>query len=73
MSDLSTKDDPLHLRDERPDYVQDKSGSGNEAGDDNDFSETVQPTAGTDVQDPGSLGVDKPTVHVDTDHAKRGM
>ena len=73
MSDLASKSNPLHLRDERPDYVQDKSGSGNEAGEDDDLSEVAQPSVGTDVQDTGSLGVDKPTVHVDTDDAKRGM
>ena len=67
MADLSNKKDPLHLRDERPDYVQDKSGSGNEADGDDDYSESAQPTTGTDVQDPGSLGIDKPTVTLDHD------
>ena len=71
MSDLSTKKDPLHLRDERPDYVQDKSGSGNEEDGSDDYSETDQPTVGTDVQDPGSLGVEKPTVHLDMDKVKK--
>ena len=73
MADLSTKKDPLHLRDERPDYVHDHSGSGNEVDGDDDLSETVQPTTGTDSQDPGSSDVEKPTVHVDTENAKRGM
>ena len=65
MADLSTKKDPLHLRDERPDYVEDKSGETIDDGD--DLSETVQPAIDTDPQDTGSLGVEKPTVHVDMD------
>lgn len=71
MSDLSSKENPLHLRDERPDYVQDRSGSGNEANDDEDLSEIVQPTVGTDAQDPGSLGVEKPTVELDADAVRK--
>lgn len=71
MSDLSTKKDPLDLRDERPDYVEDKVGQGNVDGD--DLSEEVPPAVNNGPQDPGSLGKDKPTVHVDTDDAKRGM
>ena len=71
MADLSNKENPLHLRDERPDYVQDRSGSGNEEGEDNDRSEVVQPTVGTDVQDPGSLGIKKPTVSLDPEAVKK--
>ena len=61
MADLSTKDDPLHLRDERPDYVQDRVGMGNEHDSDDDLSEEVPPQVNAGPQDTGSLGVDKPT------------
>ena len=67
MADLSTKKDPLHLRDERPDYVQDKVGLGNQPDSDEDLSEVVPPTINAGPQDPGSLGVDKPTVSLDPD------
>ena len=65
MADLSSKKDPLHLRDERPDYVQDKAGLGNQPDSDDDLSETVPPTVNAGPQDTGSLGVDKPTVELD--------
>ena len=71
MADLSDKANPLHLRDERPDYVEDKSGSGNRPGSDDDLSEVAQPTVGTDVQDPGSLGIEKPTVSLDPDAVQK--
>lgn len=71
MADLSSKDNPLHLRDEHPDYVQDHSGSGNAANDDNDMSEVAQPTVGTDAQNPGSLGIDKPTVELDAEAVRK--
>ena len=61
MADLSTKKDPLHLRDERPDYVEDKVGEGNEPNSSEDLSEEVPPTINAGPQDPGALGVDKPT------------
>ena len=67
MADLSSKKDPLHLRDERPDYVQDKAGLGNQPDADDDLSETVPPTINAGPQDPGSLGVDKPHVELDED------
>ncbi|OZC02246.1 hypothetical protein [Rubricoccus marinus] len=70
MSDLSTKKDPLHLRDERPDYVQDNSGLGNEVDGDDDQSEEVQPSMNL-VQDPGSSEIEKPTVHLDMDKVKK--
>ncbi|WP_420454768.1 hypothetical protein [Rubrivirga sp.] len=71
MADLSTKDDPLHLRDERPDYVQDKVGMGNEPGDDDDLSEVVPPQINAGPQDTGSLGVDKPTVSLDEEKVRQ--
>ena len=70
MADLSSKDDPLHLRDERPDYVEDKSGLGNEAGGDDDLSEEQAPEMNR-VEDPGSLGVDKPHVTLDEDAVRK--
>ena len=71
MADLSTKKDPLHLRDERPDYVQDKAGLGNQPNADDDLSEEVAPTVNAGPQDPGSLGVDKPTVHLDEEAVRK--
>ena len=73
MADLSTKENPLHLRDERPDYVEDKVGLGNRPDSDDDLSETHPPDVNRGPQNTGSLGVDKPTVHVDTENAERGM
>ena len=69
MADLSTKDDPLHLRDERPDYVEDKVGEGNHDGD--DVSEEVPPQVNAGPQDTGSLGVEKPTVTLDEDAVRK--
>lgn len=65
MADLSTKKDPLHLREERPDYVQDRVGEDNIDG--KDYSEEIEPQVNADVgtEDQGSLGVDKPTVTLD--------
>ena len=65
MADLSTKSDPLHLREERPDYVEDKVGQGDDDG--VDRSETVPPAIDGTFLDQGSLGVDKPTVSLDPD------
>lgn len=69
MADMSTKKDPLHLRDERPDYVEDKVGEGNLDGDDQ--SEEVAPAINNGPEDPGSLGVDKPTVTLDDEKVKQ--
>ncbi len=63
MADLSTKSDPLHLREERPDYVEDRVGEGNDDG--VDRSETVSPPIGTDPQETSTPGVEKPTVTLD--------
>ena len=70
MADLSTKDDPLHLRDERPDYAQDKSGMGNQPDSDDDLSEKQAPEMNR-VEDAGSLGIDKPTVTLDEDAVRK--
>ena len=70
MADLSTKDDPLHLRDERPDYAQDKSGMGNQPDSDDDLSEKQAPEMNR-VEDVGSLGVDKPTVTLDEEAVRK--
>ena len=71
MADLSTKKDPLHLRDERPDYVEDKSGAGNVGDSDDDLSEESPSHINAGPQDPGALGVDKPTVTVDEEKARQ--
>ena len=71
MADLSTKKDPLHLRDERPDYVHDTDGMGNKPDSDEDVSEEVQPSLNTDPQDAGSLGVKKPTVTLDDEAVRK--
>ncbi len=71
MSDLSTKKDPLNLRNERPDYVEDKVGLGNRPDSDQDLSEEQPPDVNRGPQDPGSLGIHKPTVHVDMDKVKQ--
>lgn len=65
MADLSTKKDPLHLRDERPDYVEDRVGKGNHDGE--DVSEDTVPTVNSeDPVDPGTVdAVDKPVVTLD--------
>ena len=49
MADLSTKKDPLDLRDETPDYVANTSGTDSEDPDD-------QPQVGNDPQDTGVDG-----------------
>ena len=69
MADLSTKDDPLHLREERPDYVEDKVGQGDVDGE--DLSEDVPPQVNAGPQDPGSLGVHKPTVELDEEAVRK--
>ena len=69
MADLSTKKNPLHLRDERPDYVQDRSGKGNDDGE--DVSEEAPSAINAGPQDPGSLGIEKPSVHLDEAKVRR--
>ena len=65
MADLSTKNDPLHLRDERPDYVQDRVGKGNQDGEDVS-EETASAINSEDPADPGVVdAVEKPAVHLD--------
>lgn len=65
MADSEMMDDPKDLRDQRPDYVEDKSGSGDVDGE--DYSEEEQPTVGTDPQDTGDTDVQKPHVELDED------
>jgi hypothetical protein len=62
MADLSTKKDPLHLREEKPDYVQDQSGTDDPEG---------QPDIGTDPMDLPVEGARKPTVHLDEEKVRR--
>ena len=71
MADLSTKKDPLHLRDERPDYVEDKVGMGNLPDSDDDLSEVASPSINAGPQDTGSLGVEKPTVKLDDELVRK--
>ena len=71
MADLSTKKDPLHLRDERPDYVEDKVGLGNRPDSDDDLSEVQPPDVNRGPQDTGSLGVEKPTVTLDEEKVRK--
>lgn len=59
MADLASKNDPLHLRKEEPDYVENVSGKDNEA------AETTEPTVGSDPQEPSASGIEKPVVHLD--------
>ncbi|HEX8386681.1 MAG TPA: hypothetical protein VF576_10880 [Rubricoccaceae bacterium] len=72
MADLSQKKDPLHLREELPDYVEDKVGKGNHNGG-QDVSETTLPTISSeDPTDPGVVdAVDKPTIHLDEEKVAR--
>jgi hypothetical protein len=67
VADLSNKKDPLHLRHERPDYVEDKVGKGDQDGD--DVSETeIGVISSEDPTDPGVVdAVEKPTIHLDMD------
>lgn len=69
MADLSTKKDPLHLRKERPGYVEDKVGEDNVDG--TDYSEEIPPQVNAGPQDPGSLGIDKPTVELDEEKVRQ--
>lgn len=64
MADLSTKTDPLHLRDQRPDSVDVLVGQGDQDGE--DVTETTRPTVNAeDPADPGA--VEKPVVQLDPD------
>ncbi len=67
MADLSTKKDPLQLRNEAPDYVRDTSGA------DNADAEAAQPSVNADagMESQGSLGVEKPVVHLDADAVRK--
>jgi hypothetical protein len=60
MADLSTKKNPLHLREEKPDYVQDTSGT------DADRPSGV----GTDPGDAADDGVRRPAVHLDEEKVR---
>lgn len=62
MADLSTKKDPLHLPDERPDYVEDKSGV-------RDPDE--QPDAATDPMSLPTEGPHKPAVPLDEEKVRK--
>jgi hypothetical protein len=66
MADLSTKKDPLHLQDEKPDYVEDTSGPAR-AGLDRD----AQPAVGSDPMEPSSSDVEKPVVHLDEEAVRK--
>ena len=65
MADLSEKKDPLHLREERPDYVEDRVGEGDHDG--KDVSETtVGVVSSEDTMDPGNIAsVQKPVITLD--------
>lgn len=69
MADSEMMDDPKDLRDQRPDYVEDKSGSGDVDGE--DLSEAEQPTVGTDPMETGSTDVEKPHVELDEDAVRQ--
>jgi hypothetical protein len=63
MADLSTKKDPLDLKNERAEYTEDVSG--------NAADEDAQPNAGTDPMDLPTEGIKKPTVHLDEEKVRR--
>lgn len=71
MADLSTKRDPLNLRNELPDYVQDRVGKGNTDG--RDVSEdTASAVNSEDPMDPGTVdAVEKPIVAPDPEAVAR--
>lgn len=71
MADLSTKRDPLNLRHELPDYVQDRVGKGNVDG--HDVSEDAASAVNSeDPTDPGTVdAVDKPIVAPEPDAVAR--
>lgn len=55
-------DDPKKLKDQKPDYVEDKSGT-----DDPD----IQPQAGTDPMEPSEEGVRKTIISPDPEQVRR--
>ena len=65
MADLSSKADPLDLRNERPAYVRDLSGKGNAEG--HDASEEAASAVNSeDPTDSGTVdAVEKPVVSLD--------
>ena len=67
MADLANKKNPLDLREERPDYVEDKSGMPLEEAEGDD----VQPHINAGPQDPGDLSKHKEVVHLDKEKVKR--
>lgn len=71
MADLSTKRDPLNLRHELPDYVQDRVGKGNVDG--HDASEDAASAVNSeDPTDPGTVdAVEKPIVAPDPEAVAR--
>ena len=71
MADLSTKSDPLHLREERPDYVEDRVGKGNHDGE--DVSETTPGVISSeDPTDSGNVdAVQKPVVALDPEQVEQ--
>ncbi|MEM0963419.1 MAG: hypothetical protein AAGK21_12875 [Bacteroidota bacterium] len=71
MADLSTKANPLDLRNERPDYVEDKVGMGNRPGSSADLSEDVPPAINAGPHDTGSLGIEKPHVTLDDEAVQK--
>ena len=62
MADLSSKKDPLHLREEKPDYVRDRSGGG-DAED--------QPDIGTDPMEEPAGGTRRGHVELDKEAVRR--
>lgn len=71
MADLSTKKDPLDLRNERPDYVEDRVGKGNQDGE--DVSETTTPVVNSeDTVDSGVIDSEqKPVITLDREAVAR--
>ncbi|NNF56729.1 MAG: hypothetical protein HKN04_00670 [Rhodothermaceae bacterium] len=63
MADLSTKKDPLNLKNERADYTEDVSGGAADEG--------AQPHAGTDPMSLPTEGIQKPTVHLDEEKVRQ--
>ena len=63
MADLSTKKNPLDLKNERADYTEEVSGAAAEEG--------VQPNVGTDPMSLPTEGIEKPTVHLDEEKVRQ--
>lgn len=71
MADLSTKKDPLNLRHELPDYVEDRVGKGNQDGHDRS-EESASAVNSEDPTDPGvTEGTEKPVVSLDREAVAR--